>query len=105
MEEAHIGLNLMQPICDSFALTLANKLFDYVHALTPVLLSDNPAHRDFLAAHPVGVAVDSFSPEAVAAGLDRLRAGYEGYRRACLKARDEWSWDRFAGGLGAFVES
>jgi glycosyltransferase involved in cell wall biosynthesis len=105
MEAAHIGINLMQPICKSFALTLANKLFDYVHALTPVLLSDNPAHRDFLKEHPVGVAVDSFSPEAVKAGLEKLLAGYEGYRGACLKAREEWNWDRFAKGLGAFVES
>lgn len=104
MEAAHIGLNLMQPVCESFSLTLANKLFDYVHALTPVLLSDNPAHRAFLAAHPVGVAVDSFSPESVLRGLDTLLAGLEGYRAACARAREEWSWDRFARGLGGFLE-
>jgi glycosyltransferase involved in cell wall biosynthesis len=105
MEAAHIGLHLMQPICDSFALTLANKLFDYVHALTPVLLSDNPAHRDFLARYPVGVAVDSFSPEAIRKGLETLAADLEGYRAACAKAREEWQWDRFAGGLKDFLEA
>lgn len=104
MEAAHIGLHLMQPICESFALTLANKLFDYVHALTPVLLSDNPAHREFLKRHPVGVAVDSFSPEAIRAGLETLAAGLEDYREACRQARDAWQWDRFAAGLQGFLE-
>lgn len=105
MEAAHIGLHLMQPICDSFALTLANKLFDYVHALTPVLLSDNPAHREFLSRHPVGVTVDSFSPEAVRAGLERISADLESYRRACLRARAEWHWDAFSKGLQGFLET
>jgi glycosyltransferase involved in cell wall biosynthesis len=105
MEAAHIGLNLVQPICLNFALTLANKLFDYVHALTPVLLSDNPSHREFLARHPVGVAVDSFSPDAVRAGLEKIAADPEKYRAACAVAREEWTWNRFADGLGAFLES
>ena len=105
MEAAHIGLHLMQPICLSFALTLANKLFDYVHTLTPVLLSDNPAHRDFLAKHPVGVAVDSFSPTSVSDGLEKIAANLEGYRRACAHAREEWHWDHFISGLQGFLES
>jgi hypothetical protein len=105
MEAAHIGLNLVQPICLSFALTLANKLFDYVHSLTPVLLSDNPSHRDFLAAHPVGVVVDSFSPDAIRRGLDMLAADLDTYRAACAVAREEWVWNRFAGRLGDFLES
>jgi hypothetical protein len=53
----------------------------------------------------VGVAVDSFSPAAVLAGLETLLAGLEGYREACRAAREEWNWDRFAAGLGGFLES
>ncbi len=104
MEAAHIGLNLIQPTCLNFSLTLANKLFDYVHTLTPVLLSDNPAHREFLAEHPVGLAVDSFSPDAIRAGVEKIAADLERYREACAQAREEWHWDGFAKGLQYFLE-
>ncbi len=53
---AHIGVHLMQPVGGSFALTWANKIFDYVQAHVPVLLSDNPAHRELLREFRVGVA-------------------------------------------------
>jgi glycosyltransferase involved in cell wall biosynthesis len=105
MAQAHIGIHLMQPICESFALTLANKLFDYVHAGLPVLLSDNPAHRAFLDKHKVGIAVDSFSPEAIAAGLKTLAEGWQGFHEACLIAREEWHWQAFAQGLPAFFKT
>lgn len=103
MAQAHIGVHLMQPVCDSFALTLANKLFDYLHAGLPVLLSDNESHRAFLAEFPVGVAVDSFSPEAIAEGLRSLAANWEAHHQACLRAREVWHWHAFAGKLPAFL--
>jgi glycosyltransferase involved in cell wall biosynthesis len=105
MGRAHIGVHLMQPICESFALTLANKLFDYAHAGLPVLLSDNPAHRAFLQKHPVGVAVDSHSPEAIALGLQDLAEHWDTYHAACLKAREVWNWQAFARDLPAFIAS
>ena len=105
LAQAHIGIHLMQPICDSFALTWANKIFDYVHALTPVLLSDNPAHRELLREFRVGVVVDSFSPEAIARGLEELLADYETFVEECCKAREHWHWDAYATGLRGFLEA
>lgn len=103
LPEYSLGLHLMQPICDSFALTLANKLFDYIHAGLPMLLSDNPAHRAFLAKHHVGLAVDSFSPAAIAKGLEQLAANWQYHHEACLKAREVWHWQAFAKDLPAFL--
>jgi len=103
MIQSHIGLNLVQPICGNFALTLANKLFDYIHVGLPVLLSDNPAHRAFLKENPVGLAVDSFSPQAIAEGLQALTDHWESYHAACLKAREHWHWQGFARELPAFL--
>jgi len=93
----------MQPVCGSFALTWANKIFDYVHAGIPVLLSDNPAHRALLEEFPVGVAVDAFSPESVGRGLDLLMADYTRFAAACAPARLRWHWEEHARGLGAFL--
>ncbi len=103
MEQAHIGIHLMQPVCGSFALTWANKTFDYAQAGLPVLLSDNPAHRTLLAAHRVGVLADSFSPEAIGRALEELLAHYETYAAESRKAREQWHWSTYFRGLPAFL--
>lgn len=106
MAEAHVGIHLMQPVCGSFALTWANKTFDYVQAGLPVLLSDNPAHHALLAEHPVGVLADSFSPEAIGAALEALvsnPSNYEAHAAAGRRAREDWHWEAHFRALPAFV--
>jgi|GEM_PF-1563505 len=103
MAEAHIGIHLMQPVCGSFALTWANKTFDYAQAGLPVLLSENPAHAALLAEHRVGVAADSCSPEAIARGLERLVADYESFAAAARTARERWHWDAHFRDLPRFL--
>jgi glycosyltransferase involved in cell wall biosynthesis len=103
MAAAHIGIHLMQPVCGSFALTWANKIFDYAQVGLPVLLSDNPAHRALLAEHRVGVTCDSFSPEGIGRGLDRLLGDYEAHAAACRTAREQWHWAGFFRRLPEFL--
>jgi glycosyltransferase involved in cell wall biosynthesis len=103
MAAAHIGIHLMQPVCGSFALTWANKIFDYAQVGLPVLLSDNPAHRALLAEHRVGVTCDSFSPEDVGRALDRLLRDREAHAKACREAREQWHWAGFFRGLPEFL--
>ncbi|HLP43249.1 MAG TPA: hypothetical protein VK465_17220, partial [Fibrobacteria bacterium] len=93
--EAHVGLHLLRPDGLSFDLTLSNKIFDYLHGETPMLLGPTAAHRDFLARHPVGVAVGDLSEAAILAGLAELEAGWEGFRAACREARAIWTWEAF----------
>lgn len=100
---AHIALNLMQPVNESFAQTWANKAFDAIHALTPVLLADTPGNRLLLEKFRVGEIVDGFSPAAIAAGLRKLLRDWEAYREQCLLAREVWHWDAYAAGLPAFL--
>lgn len=103
MAEAHVGIHLMQPVCGSFALTWANKTFDYAQAGLPVLLSDNPAHQALLAEHPVGVLADSFSPEAIGVALETLMARYEAHAEAARRAREHWHWDAHFRALPSFL--
>ncbi len=103
LERAHLGVHLMQPVCGSFALTWANKIFDYVHGLCPVLLSDNPAHQSLLHEFRVGVTVDAFSTSAIGGGIDALLAGYPAFVAACRRAREQWHWEAFAANLGPFL--
>jgi len=100
---AHIGLHPLEPACLSFDLTLSNKIFDYIHGLTPVLLGPTAAHREFLAAEPVGVLAESLAPEAILAGLARLRAGYPGFVAGCRAARGCWVWEAFDNDFAGFL--
>lgn len=96
---AHIGLHLLEPSCRSFDLTLSNKVFDYMHALAPMLLGDTAAHREFLAREPIGAIPASRAPEAILSALSALRADYPSLVERCLSARDRWHWGAFSGGL------
>ncbi len=102
---ARVGIHLMQPVCGSFALTWANKIFDYVHVLVPVLLSDNLAHRELLREFRVGVVVDSFSPESIGSGLEEILADRELFVEECRKAREHWHWEAYARNLKGFLEA
>lgn len=103
MAEAHVGIHLMQPVCGSFALTWANKTFDYTQAGLPVLLSDNPAHRALLDEHPVGVLADSFSPDAIGRALETLMENHASHAQAARRAREDWHWAAHFKALPAFL--
>lgn len=105
MAGMHAGIHLVQPTCESFALTWSNKIFDYARAGLPVLLSDNPAHRLLLEEFRVGVAADAFSPDAVGAALDRLLADRETFVEACRAARARWRWETFFPGALELLEA
>jgi glycosyltransferase involved in cell wall biosynthesis len=105
MAESHIGLNIVQPICQNYALTLSNKVFDYVHAGLPVLLSDNPSHRAIIKRYPIGVVVDSYDGTAMEKGLLEIQERWVAMHEACLLAKQEWHWDAFVEGLPKFLES
>jgi glycosyltransferase involved in cell wall biosynthesis len=105
MTAAHLGVHLMQPSTGSFALTWANKIFDYAHTLTPMLLSDNSAHRALLGEFDVGELVDSFSPVSIGEGLERLAANHAHHLEQCLLARARWHWEAYAQDLTAFLET
>lgn len=105
MAGMHAGVHLVQPTCDSFALTLSNKIFDYVRAGVPVLFSDNPAHRALLEEFRVGGVADAFSPDAVGAALDRLLADREAFAGACGAARGRWRWETFFPGALELLEA
>jgi glycosyltransferase involved in cell wall biosynthesis len=93
---ASVGLNLIEPICLSYELTLPNKLFEYIAAGLPVLTSDIPICARFVREHGVGEVVPLRDAAVVAAALERL---LDPARAADLRARAlslarELTWER-----------
>ena len=108
LADAHVGVALIQPVCLSYELTLPNKLFEYVAAGVPLLVSDLPVMRDFVTEHDIGMAAPPDRPEAIA---QRIGALLEPERNAQLRenvrrAASRFSWQRERSALvGAYREA
>lgn len=95
---AAAGLTLIQPACRSYELCLPNKLFEYLAAGLPVLASDLPTIRAFVAPAGVGLIVPPTDTDAIAAAM---RAVVEPERNRELRtavtaAAAEHRWEREA---------
>jgi len=69
---AAFGVALFQPTCLSHRLVAPNKVFEYLTAGLPSLVSDLPFLRQFMEEHGIGCAVDADRPAAIAAGARML---------------------------------
>jgi glycosyltransferase involved in cell wall biosynthesis len=76
-----LGLSLDIPRHLNYKLSLPNKLFDYLQAGTPVLVSRLPELERVLNAHTVGTFIDNHQPEHIA---ERIRY--------CLELAQQQEW-------------
>lgn len=96
---AAAGAALIQPACRSYALSLPNKLFEYLVAGLPVLAADIPTIGAFVERHGVGLLVPPDDPAALARAM-RAIVEPECNRRlraAVASAAAGLSWEREAG--------
>lgn len=92
--QADIGLCLIEDTCLSYRYCLPNKLFEYIQAGLPVLVSDLPELAGFVKRNACGWQV-SCSPEplrAFALGLDKSMLAY--VKSRIPEIADQNSWHR-----------
>jgi glycosyltransferase involved in cell wall biosynthesis len=94
--EADVGVSLLQDTCENHRLALPNKVFEYIAAGVPVVVSDLPELGRLVAQHGIGWTVDPGDPEAVAEVLRRaLAARDDGALRAAVgRAAAALTWER-----------
>lgn len=86
---ADIGLCLIEPISMSYEYALPNKLFEYMMAGVPSLVTDLPALHDMIMREPVGMLVNrTLTPTEIVDAMTRIRQPitYEALRQRCLAA-------------------
>ena len=72
---ADVGLCMIEPVSLSYEYALPNKLFEYMMARIPSIVTDLPALRAHIAVHPVGALVNrALSVDAVVAAVASLRS-------------------------------
>jgi glycosyltransferase involved in cell wall biosynthesis len=68
--QADVGVSLLQDTCENHRLALPNKLFEYLAADLPVVVSDLPEMRRLVTERGVGWVTDSGDPADIARVLE-----------------------------------
>lgn len=95
--QADLGLSIEKDLGLSYRYALPNKLFDYIGAEVPVLVSDLPEMARLVKKYQIGLIMNSHEPEAIAKKLTealqnkKLR---DQWKKNLRKASSELTWDR-----------
>lgn len=94
--DADVGVSLLQDTCENHRLALPNKLFEYVTAGVPVVVSDLPELGRLVEQHGIGWTV---APDDARALAERLRAalaerGDPARAERLARAAERLSWTR-----------
>ena len=66
---ADLGLTLDKPTSDNYRYSLPNKVFDYIHAETPIIGTNLVEVAQVITTHQVGTVIDELTPEALASAI------------------------------------
>jgi glycosyltransferase involved in cell wall biosynthesis len=93
---ADIGLALIDDVSLNNRLALPNKLFEYIMAGIPVLVSDCPQMVDIVNKFQVGAVIQNNDPEIAASVIkhwtDNPRL-YQKLKNNCIKASETLNWE------------
>lgn len=98
-QQARIGLSLEEDLGANYRYASPNKVYDYIQAGVPVLVSDLPEMRATVETYEVGeiLAPEEREPQVLARRLLAMLAEEESYaqwQRACLRAARELNWEQ-----------
>ena len=94
--QADVGVSLLQDTCENHRLALPNKLFEYVAAGLPVVVSDLPEAARLVRQRGIGRCAVPDDPRSVAAALRDTLSGQDdpAMRKRLASAAIELSWGR-----------
>ncbi len=94
--QAWVGVSIEENVGESYRLALPNKIFDYIQARVPVLVSDLPEMRKIIEQYGVGEILPNHRPETIADCLYTMlfdEKKQREYQEALPKAREELVWE------------
>lgn len=100
-----VGVAMTEAICLNFKLSVSNKLFEYLAAGLPVIMSDIPEHRYLNDNYQFGVVLENNTPEAFVEAVLRLYTDKNFYNTCAANAKrlsQELNWETEFAELIAF---
>lgn len=96
LKKAHLGISLEEKMGESYFYALPNKLFAYIQAELPVLVSDFPEMKAIVEGYDIGRTTLENDPQRLAGLLDGMLRDvneYERWKRNLKKAARELCWE------------
>ncbi len=94
---ADVGLTLDKPLSKNYEFSLPNKVFDYMHAGTPLLASKLVEIEALINTYQIGTILPEVSPSAIANAILYLKENpsiLAKQREACLEAAKTENWEK-----------
>ncbi|MGI9532014.1 glycosyltransferase [Lutimonas sp.] len=92
--QADVGISLEENLGLSYRYCLPNKVFDYIQAEIPVLVSDLPLLKKLVKDFEIGKTLTSRNPEFMAQQIKELIKNKTFYKTGLKKASEIYTWDK-----------
>jgi len=99
---ADIGLSIIENMSLSYYYALPNKLFEYIMAEIPVVVSNLPQMKEIVERYEVGLVVDLDNPDEIVEAIRQLTDNevlYKKFKENCKTASQELNWENEAKNL------
>jgi glycosyltransferase involved in cell wall biosynthesis len=91
-----IGISLDKDTNINYRFSLPNKIFDYIHANTPLLVSDLTEVKKIVEGYNVGIVIPNHKPETIANAIKKMLSDnelYNTYKNNTKVASKDLTWD------------
>ncbi|MDB4297442.1 glycosyltransferase [Flavobacteriaceae bacterium] len=88
-----VGLSLEEDLGMNYRYALPNKVFDYMLAGIPSLVSDLPEMKNLVSEYEIGEVLQDRSPLVVASQLNHILLNKDSYKTAIKKAQLKLNWE------------
>lgn len=85
--KSHVGVAITIPYCLNFKLSISNKIFEYLAAGLPVIMSDIPEHRYLNDKYHFGLVLEENSPECLSEAVLKMYNDKDLYKKCTENAR------------------
>ncbi len=95
LNQAKIGINVLEAGSLNYYYSLANKFFDYINAGIPAINMNYPEYKRVNDLYPCSILIDELSPESIVHTIQYLNHHPEELIRmskACTEAAKEFTW-------------
>ena len=92
-----VGVSLIENLSKSYYYALPNKLFEYIMAEVPVVVSNLPQMKQIIEKYDVGFAVDIDNRNELITAIKKLtkdKSLYESKKQNCHIASQELNWEK-----------
>lgn len=91
-----IGISIDKDTSINLRFSLPNKIFEYIRAEIPVIVSNLPERAKIIQQYNVGKVIDDFEPQTIANAIKEMiddKEQYLNYKKNCINASQQLTWE------------